>query len=93
MEKILDCSSMSDFQFTSVKQGFDAMVNNVHKHRYFGYVDKVNLKDILRTLHYTDKRSFVKGGLFVTGVIIAGKAAKHLIEKKLAEKEKEEEES
>lgn len=92
MEKILDCSSMSDFEFEAVKRGLEDM-DKKDCARYFGYVDKTILKDLVKCFEYKDRKAFFKGGLFATGVIVAGAFAKRLIEKKLAEKEKEEEES
>lgn len=38
--------------------------------RYFGYVDKKELKRLCRTFNYTDTISFVKGG--ITAAVIIG---------------------
>ncbi len=54
----------------AVAQGFELFCDNgKHVDRYFGYVDKTHLKHLCRAFNYTDRRSFVKGGLVTAGVI------------------------
>lgn len=37
--------------------------------RYFGYVDKKELKKLCRRFNYTDTRSFIKGGIVTAAII------------------------
>jgi len=93
-DKIIDCSSFSDREFENIQRGFKHFMERTHLARYFGYVDKKELKNLNRAFNYTDKRSFVKGGIVAAGVIWAGtKIKKHLDEKKAAEETVPEEES
>jgi hypothetical protein len=57
--------------------------------RYFGYVDKRNLKVLCRNFNYTDTRSFVKGG--ITAAVIIGTIS--LIRKSKEETEERTEEN
>ena len=93
-DKILDCSGFNEQEFECVKRGLSSMFSNTNKRRYFGYVDKKELKKLNRLFHYTDKCSFVKGGIVVAGVIWAGsKVKKHIDEHKAVEESVQEEES
>lgn len=52
-----------------IVSGFTKFVNNTDRARYFGYVDKKELKQLCRYLKYTDTRSFVKGGIVTAAAI------------------------
>lgn len=39
--------------------------------RYYGYVDKRELKSLCRNFNYTDTRSFIKGGIAASVIILA----------------------
>lgn len=58
--------------------------------RYYGYVDKKELKKLCRKFNYTDTRSFVKGGITAAVVIGAIKLYRNRKDKKLAEEKVEE---
>ena len=51
-------------------QAYKKFLESSAKVKYFGYVDKKNLKDICRYFNYTDKKSFAKGG--ITAAVIIG---------------------
>lgn len=70
--KVLDLSVLSDVDFAKVKSGWDKHMSSTVS-TYFGQVDKTSLKYLNRAFNYVDGSSFVKGGLFVTGVYFAGK--------------------
>lgn len=52
-----------------IVSGFTKFVNNTDRLRYFGYVDKRDLKKLCKTFRYTDARSFVKGGIVTAAAI------------------------
>lgn len=88
--KMLDCSKLNTTEVEAIKRGLKKFVDeNTHKARYFGYVDKADLKVMNRVFHYTDTRSFLKGSAITAGVLWVGSK----IKKKLKENKPEQEES
>ena len=79
-DKILDCSKLSEAGFDAIKNGYDKFVKPSSRLRYFGYVDKRDMKDLCRNFRYTDKRSFVKGGVAVAGLYWLGKKVKKYLD-------------
>lgn len=67
-EKILDMSVLSQADYEKIKTGWEKFNNN-NCARYFGYIDKKDLKNLCRTFNYVDTRSWVAGLLFVPVVI------------------------
>ena len=58
----------------AIAQGFDRFCDvNVRGAKFFGLIEKKDLKSLCRAFNYTDGLSFVKGGLvtaFVAGAIV-----------------------
>ena len=58
----------------AIARGFDKFCDvNVRGQKYFGYIEKKDLKYLCRGFNYTDGLSFVKGGLVtacVAGAIV-----------------------
>jgi hypothetical protein len=52
----------------SVK-AYETFLNATDRLRYFGYVDKKELKQLCRRFNYTDGRSFIKGGITALAII------------------------
>ena len=67
-EKILDMSVLSQLDYEKVKSGWDKFNTNTCA-RYFGYIDKKDMKNLCRTMNYVDGRSFVSGMLFIPVVL------------------------
>ena len=68
-EKILDLSALSQADYELVKTGWESFNNNTKVARYFGYVDKKELKKMCRFMNYVDTRSWIGGLLFVPTVL------------------------
>ena len=50
----------------AIARGFDKFCDvNVRGQKYFGYIERKDLKYLCRGFNYTDGLSFVKGGLVV----------------------------
>lgn len=83
-DKILDCSKLGDYEFDAIKSGFDTFMNPRKPGPvYFGCVQKHDMKSMCRNFRYTDKRSFVKGGIVAAGLFwLWGKFKKHRDSKK-----------
>lgn len=67
-ERILDMSALSQADYERIKTGWEQFNKNDCA-RYFGYVDKKDLKKLCRVFNYVDTRSWVSGLLFVPAVI------------------------
>ena len=67
-ENMKKISEMLANDAVSVK-AYETFLNAGDRLRYFGYVDKRELKKLCKAFHYTDARSFVKGGI-ATAVLI-----------------------
>lgn len=53
----------------AIARGFDKFCDvNVRGAKYFGFIEKKDLKYLCRAFNYTDGLSFVKGGLVTAGV-------------------------
>lgn len=53
----------------AIARGFDRFCDvNVRGAKFFGLIEKKDLKDLCRAFNYTDGLSFVKGGLVTAGV-------------------------
>ena len=50
-------------------RAYETFLNATDRMRYFGYVDKKELKKLCRKFNYTDTRSFIKGGITVAALI------------------------
>ena len=85
-DKILDCSKLSDYEYEAIKGGFDIFMNPKSGPVCFGGVQKRDLKHLNRSFGYTDKRSFLKGGLFTVGALWLGNKIKKHLDSKKAEK-------
>lgn len=48
---------------------YEKFLNATDRLRYFGYVDKKELKKLCRRFNYTDTRSFIKGGIAAAALI------------------------
>ena len=59
-EKILDLSTLPDSAVIAIKEGFKMFTENTDRQRYFGYVDKRDLRDMCKRYEYTDVASFMK---------------------------------
>ena len=69
----------------AIARGFDRFCDvNVRGAKFFGLIEKKDLKDLCRAFNYTDGLSFVKGGLVTAGV--AGAIV--LISKEIKERRK-----
>ena len=69
----------------AIERGFDRFCDvNVRGAKFFGLIEKKDLKDLCRAFNYTDELSFVKGGLFA---ILVGSAS-FLVTKKVLERRK-----
>lgn len=88
MEKILDCSCMSDTEFMSVQRGLQCMESQ-NCARYFGFVNKAGMKDLTNQFGYVHTATLFKGGLIGAGIVLtAGVIGKHIKNKKLKESKK-----
>lgn len=88
MEKILDCSCMSDTEFMAVQRGL-ACMESLNGARYFGFVNKDGMKDLTNQFGYIHTATLFKGGLLGAGVVLAaGVIGKHIKNKKLVESKK-----
>ena len=69
----------------AIERGFDRFCDvNVRGAKFFGLIEKKDLKDLCRAFNYTDGLSFVKGGLVtacVAGAIV-------LVSKEIKERRK-----
>ena len=52
-----------------IVKAYETFLNAGDRPRYFGYVDKQDLKKLCKAFHYTDTRSFVKGGIAAAAII------------------------
>lgn len=68
-EKILDLSALSQADYERVLAGWEDFNKNTKVARYFGYVDKKNLKHVCKFMNYVDARSWIGGLLFVPAVV------------------------
>lgn len=73
----------------SVK-AYETFLTATDRLRYFGYVDKKELKDLCRKFNYTDSRSFIKGGITVAAIIGLISLCRKAKESKLVEEKVEE---
>lgn len=63
-KRILDLTNVcNDAEFAAIKRGFDAAMANTDRRRYFGYVDKHELKTICKWCGYVDKAAMWKGAV------------------------------
>lgn len=69
-KRFLDCSELSMEQFTKIQNGYNCFLNDTNKARYFGYVDKTELKTLNRLFGYCDRRSWFSGFVIGAGVIV-----------------------
>ena len=69
-KRFLDCSELSMEQFTKIQNGYNDFLNSTNKARYFGYVDKTELKILNRVFGYVDGRSWMSGLLIGVGTTI-----------------------
>lgn len=91
--KMLDCSKLNTTEVEAVRRGLTKFMEST-KARYFGYVDKRELKNLNRLFNYTDKRSFLKGSAITVGAFWVGsKIKKKFKENKAEECSEETEES
>lgn len=71
--KTLDLSMLSDTEAAAVKNGFDLFLKGENtKARYFGYVDKTDMKRFAKIFGYIDKRSLILGAVAATVGCICG---------------------
>ena len=76
-EKILDMSALSQADYDRIKTGWEQFNNNDCA-RYFGYIDKKDLKKLCRMFNYVDTYSWIGGLLFVP-VVLGGAYAGYKI--------------
>jgi hypothetical protein len=67
-ENMKKVSEMLANDVISVK-AYETFLTATDRLRYFGYVDKKELKRLCRRFNYTDGRSFIKGGITVAAII------------------------
>lgn len=67
-EKLKTISTMLANDEISVK-AYETFLTATDRLRYFGYVDKHELKRLCRAFNYTDTRSFIKGGIAAAAII------------------------
>ena len=54
----------------AIERGFDRFCDvNVRGAKFFGLIEKKDLKDLCRAFNYTDTSSFVKGSFAAAGII------------------------
>ena len=69
----------------AIERGFDRFCDvNVRGAKFFGLIEKKDLKDLCRAFNYTDGLSFVKGSMFAIGV----GSVSFLVTKKVLERRK-----
>ena len=69
-EKVIDLSMIPEDKAELVLSGWKKFNENTSCARYFGYVDKHELKKLVGKFHYFDGRAFIGGGLVATGIIL-----------------------
>ena len=91
-EKVIDMSMLSDESAARIANGWKLFNENTKIPRYFGYVDKTELKAMNRAFNYVDTRSWVSGAIIGAGLVL-GYGYHQLRKKKAKEKNVEKEES
>ena len=86
-ERILDLSTLSQMDYEKIKVGYEKFNNNTCV-RYFGYIDKKDMKNLCRAMNYVDARSWISGLLFVPAVL-GSACVGHKIAKFIEDKRKE----
>lgn len=67
-ENMKKVSEMLANDAVSVK-AYETFLSATDRLRYFGYVDKRELKKLCKAFNYTDTRSFIKGGIVTAAAI------------------------
>ena len=69
-EQILDFSMAPPEEFINIKRGYDLFLTNTKRERYFGYVDKKELKYICKHFGYVNPKTFLQGCVFGAGALL-----------------------
>ena len=69
-EKVIDMSMLSDWEAASIADGWRKFNENTKIPRYFGYVDKTDLKAMNKAFKYVDTKSWVSGVVVGAGLVL-----------------------
>lgn len=84
-EKVIDLTAIDEAAAERIMKGWKAMETNTHCARYFGYVDKEQLKVLIKKFGYFDTKAFIGGGLVGAGLVLAYGFYKMRIQEKQSE--------
>ena len=85
-KQVLDLTNFSEEDFTKIKRGLD-LFNTNNCSRYFGYVDKTELKTLNKSFGVVTLSDVVVGGLVVAGGILVVQGVRKIFKKQTCEKE------